>query len=131
MLLLPAYLIPSLSTLQFGRIAQIRQSMTQLTRLHFWLHAGMSHTFFQHFCSALWGFYLGRRISQFMYMIAHVELPIRTWAATVAFDPTSTICLDRPVESIQLRMDLLYISSGLEEVCLVIFRIGIQHGHVT
>lgn len=60
-------------TVQFGRIVQLGQRLIQLTRMHYWLHEGLSHAYLRQFWSALWGLCLCRQISYFMWMMCMLD----------------------------------------------------------
>ena len=86
-------------TVPIGRAIFLRQEHSQPTRLHAWLHAGLSHAFTGRFWRHIWSAVLSRRISYFMWMIAHSGLAVGTWSAITGHDPTCLRCIAHLPES--------------------------------
>ena len=96
--------LPAVSFFEYsvpiGRSIFLRLDYTQPTRLRSWLHVGLSHAFTGRFWSYIWSTAINRRISYFIWMIAHVGLAVGTWsAAQMGHDATCIRCIAHLPES--------------------------------
>ena len=120
-------------SVRIGRISQLRQQYRQPTRLHTWLHQGLSHTYLQQFWSAVWALGISRRISYFIWMIAHGGLPVGTWAEVAGHDPPICVRCDQHVpECVSHCLWVCPISHAVwRAVCFLLTRVGVHAGFVT
>lgn len=115
-----------------GRSIFLRQEYMQPTRLRFWLHAGLSHAFTGRFWSYIWSARISRRISYFMWMIAHAGLAVGTWSAQMGHDASCIRCISHLPES---QRHCLWACVQVQPIwrciSLLLSRVGVCQGFVT
>lgn len=101
-------------------------------RLQHWLTHRLSHVFMRHFWSTIWDLQVSRRISYFMWLLAHGGLPVGEWAARAGHDP---ICYRCPMRVSETLRHCFWICPHAHfvwrAVCCLLVRIGIHQGFVT
>ncbi|MCO5596294.1 hypothetical protein L7F22_050355 [Adiantum nelumboides] len=101
-------------------------------RLQHWLTQGLSHTFMRHFWTCTWTLTTSRRISFFMWMLAHGGLPFGTWPACMGHDPICVRCTLQHDESLRHCFWICPDSHFVwRAVCCLLIRVGVHQGFVT
>lgn len=115
-----------------GRAIFNRQEYRLPTRQRSWLDAGLSHVFTTRFWRFVWSARISRRISYFMWMIAHAGLAVGTWSAQMGYDSSCIRCISHLPES---QRHCLWTCSQVQpvwrSVCLLLSRVGVCQGFVT
>ena len=101
-------------------------------RLLHLLDQRISHNVQGQFWSTIWSLRVSRRISYFMWMLAHAGLPVGEWAARAGHDP---VCLRCPMRVTETLQHCLWICPQAHfvwrAVCCLLVCICIHQGFVT
>ncbi|MCO5558805.1 hypothetical protein L7F22_012392 [Adiantum nelumboides] len=101
-------------------------------RLQHRLSQGLSHTFMSHFWTCIWTLPSSRRISFFMWMLAHGGLPVGTWSACMGHDSVCERCILQHEESLRHCFWICPESHFVwRAVCCLLIKVGVQQGFVT
>lgn len=119
-------------TVRIGKLLHLRQQYSMPTRMRAWLYGGLSHAFLSSFWSCIWSLRVSRRVSYFMWMLAHAGLAVGTWTAQMGHDPSCLCCNQGVVESTRHCLWICpHVHMVWRAVCLLLSRVLTFEGYVT